>query len=47
MELIEGLSNDSVLFPTVFPKHISSKTEAHMLSYMSLHAILCGYKQPE
>lgn len=41
-ELVKGLSNDSV-FLTVFPKHLS-KIEAHMLSYMSLHAILCGYK---
>jgi glycosyltransferase involved in cell wall biosynthesis len=42
-ELINSLSNDQV-FMSVYPNSLI-KIKAHMLSYMSLHAVLCGYKK--
>lgn len=41
-ELIKGLSEDET-FVEIFPKHLK-KIEAHMFSYISLHAILSGSK---
>lgn len=41
-ELIKSLSGDHV-FINRFPSHLN-KIEAHMFSYIALHAILCGFK---
>ncbi len=42
-ELINSLSRDQI-FMKVYPKSLV-KIKAHMLSYMSLHAVLCDYRK--
>lgn len=41
-ELLKSLSADEI-FIERFPTHLK-KIEAHMFSYISLHAVLCGFK---